>query len=302
MFDIARAQFYGGVVPCTIDYDLGYNAGKDWMNYTRTFPQGLYNIYCRDSSGSANTNCGTISQVTSGNATTTAGGAVTNQTTNYLGHFISLGRGYQSWTFDQALDTNNQVIAWAAAGDIETLRFTVAGGGENQHFFMLVPAVPALSPSQPHAFPRRRQRHSHVGYLCPVEHQRASVQWQWDGGSGGVNWTNIAGETNFAYSDVPGNVPTNTYQYRLAVSNFSANPTYAATALSSAPATITVAGPTAPLVVVNPVSIITYLSNITTFAGSFRAPSRSPPSGRSAPTEEQHRPSFPTRQTSPPCR
>ena len=63
------------------DYDVGFNSGGNWGNYTRNFPAGTYNIYLRGSDGiSAVSDNASLSLVTGGQTTT-------NQTTSRLGTF-----------------------------------------------------------------------------------------------------------------------------------------------------------------------------------------------------------------------
>ncbi len=49
------------------DYDVGYNSGGNWANYTRTYPAGTYNIYMRGANPNGATPDGaSISLVTGG--------------------------------------------------------------------------------------------------------------------------------------------------------------------------------------------------------------------------------------------
>ena len=63
------------------DYDVGFNDGGKWGNYTRTFPAGVYNIYRRGSDGNgSSTDSAGLALVTNGRGTST-------QTTTNLGTF-----------------------------------------------------------------------------------------------------------------------------------------------------------------------------------------------------------------------
>ena len=41
--DVLRPQY----LPGTNDYDVGYTAAGQWVNYTRTYPTGVFNVYLR---------------------------------------------------------------------------------------------------------------------------------------------------------------------------------------------------------------------------------------------------------------
>src|SRR5262249_16187804 len=75
--DFLRPAYAGGEQ----DYNVGFNNGGNWGNYTRTFPVGVYNIYMRAASPNGSpvtTDAASMSLVTSGQGTT-------NQTTTRLG-------------------------------------------------------------------------------------------------------------------------------------------------------------------------------------------------------------------------
>jgi hypothetical protein len=260
--DRPRTQYSGNT-----DYDVGYNTAGDWGNYTRTYPAGLYNIYCRIAGDVAVTaNACTMGLVTSGSATTHNGGASATQTTNYFGSFTTLDLGWQTYTFAPCVDTNGQLAAWAAAGDIETLRLTVAAANENQQFFMLVPAAPAVTPNVTTVF----QGGSSVTLsLDGKALHTPAYQWQTDNGSGGVTWSAISGATNSSYTVNPSSWATNTYQYRVVLTNISSKTGYTTDTAASLAVTLTVAGPTPPTIVQNPSSVTTVVGSIASFTASF---------------------------------
>lgn len=123
--DVKRAQYAN-----TNDYDVGWYDSGEWLNYTRTFPSGLYNVYARMSSpGSSTLN---LSQVTSGQGTT-------NQTTVSLGNFAQQnGLGWSSYSWVPLTDASGNLVKLNLGG-VSTLRAT-AGGNANFQFLMLVPA------------------------------------------------------------------------------------------------------------------------------------------------------------------
>jgi hypothetical protein len=129
------------------DVNVGFfdgGTGSDlpnWMNYTRTFPTGPFNVYTRVASGGG-TLSSTLAMVTSGVGTPT-------QTTNNLGIFTFPNTGgWQAYNYVPLRDSGGNLVRLDLAG-VATLRLTagIAGGGNN-NFLMLVPAntnLPAIS-------------------------------------------------------------------------------------------------------------------------------------------------------------
>jgi hypothetical protein len=111
------------------DYNIGYFDSGEWVNYTRNFPAGKYNIYARVSSGSGNSTI-TLSQVTSGQSTST-------QTTTPLGSFKYTGAGWENYQYVPLTDTYGNLVAVDLSG-VTTLRATAGVG--NMNFFLIVPA------------------------------------------------------------------------------------------------------------------------------------------------------------------
>jgi hypothetical protein len=123
--DVKRAQYAN-----TNDYDIGWFDAGEWLNYTRTFPSGLFNVYARMASpGSSTLN---LSRVTSGLGTT-------NQTTVSLGNFAQEnGLGWSSFSWVPLTDASGNLVKLTLGG-VATLRAT-SGGNANFQFCMLVPA------------------------------------------------------------------------------------------------------------------------------------------------------------------
>ena len=114
------------------DFNIGWFNPEWWLNYTRHFPAGTYNIWGRLATGSPYTNC-ILSKVTSGWGTMT-------QTTNVLGYFTDPNAsGYQAWHWVPLADTQGNMVAVAFDGNTNTLKITSVG--LNVNFIMLVPAV-----------------------------------------------------------------------------------------------------------------------------------------------------------------
>jgi len=123
-----------------IDYDLGWNDGGNWANYTRTYPAGEYNVYMR---GAGNTAGGSASL-----SLVTGGLGTTNQTNSILGTFtIPATGGWQSYTLVPLRDTGGNLIKFTSSGAVETLRVT-SGGGYNANYYAFFPAntnLPSLN-------------------------------------------------------------------------------------------------------------------------------------------------------------
>jgi hypothetical protein len=112
------------------DYAVGYFDGSDWLNYTRNFPTGKYNIYGRLAAGTA----GSIrmSMVTSGQGTS-------SQTTNYLGAFQMPVLGWGTYSYVPLTDVYGNLVS-VSLGGVNTLKVNAANAGGNMNFFFAVPA------------------------------------------------------------------------------------------------------------------------------------------------------------------
>jgi hypothetical protein len=133
--------------PAPAAYDLGFFNGGNWLNYTRNFPAGLYNIFVRAADGSTGGALGNvgISQVTSGWGTST-------QTTTNLGSFnIPVTGGWQTYTWVPLRDSSGNLVKFNGGGTTNTLKATSAGS-QNLFFYALFPAntnLPILSNLSP---------------------------------------------------------------------------------------------------------------------------------------------------------
>jgi hypothetical protein len=250
-----RIQYVSGGYP---DYDIGFNNGGDWGNYTRHYPAGVYNIYLRGSGGNGpQANACTIGLVTSGWGTT-------NQTTNHMGAFSVAGLGWGSYTWCPAFDTNGNLVAWGAGGDQETLRFTVARGNCNENFYLLVPAAPTLTPSATNIY----QGNAATLSFFPYAVSAPTMQWQTDNGSGGATWTNIAGATSTSYPVPSGSLSVKPYEYQVVVSILSNS---IPVSVTSAVVTVNILAPTKPVVVEDtyPASATAAVGLASSFTASF---------------------------------
>jgi len=256
--DVPRYQYSIAGYP---DFDIGFNNGGDWGNYTRNYPAGVYNIYLRGSGGNGpQANACTIGLVTSGWGTT-------NQTTNEMGAFSVVGLGWQTYTWCPAIGTDGNIVAWAAGGDQETLRFTVARGNCNENFYLLVPAVPTISPNTPNVY----QGSASTLSFFPYGLSAPTIQWQTDNGSGGVTWSSLSGATTTSYAVPSGSLPVGPIEYQV-VLNILSNAT--PISVTSAPVTINILAPTKPVVVEDtyPASATAAVGLASSFTASFTGP------------------------------
>ena len=113
------------------NYDVGWWVAGQWMNFTRTYPTGSYFVYGR---------------LAGGNNFQVQLDKVTDSTTNFLGSFAGLARGWTLYDWWPLVDTNGNRVT-VTLGGVSTLRVTSLGGA-NANFFMLAPAIPSAVPVQ----------------------------------------------------------------------------------------------------------------------------------------------------------
>lgn len=128
-----------------IDYDVGFNSGGDWGDYTRTYPAGTYNVYMRGSNGGENGG-GNVGAGFAQLSTVTSGAGTSTQTTSTNGTFVIYSTGnWQKYYFVPLKDQYGNLAAVTFSGGTETLRITTlgepSGGSYNANFYMLMPAV-----------------------------------------------------------------------------------------------------------------------------------------------------------------
>jgi hypothetical protein len=112
------------------DYKIGWFYGGEWVNFTRTFPAGNYNVYGRFAGGAGAATV-TFSKVT-------AGWGTPEQTVSSLGTFSFVGTGWSTFQYVPLKDANGNLVELNLSGQ-NTLRVTT-GGGADLNFVMLVPA------------------------------------------------------------------------------------------------------------------------------------------------------------------
>src|SRR5215469_16305732 len=114
------------------DYDIGFNNGGNWANYTRHYPPGQYNVFIRAADGNGpQGNAGDISKV-NGTASFANSGPY---------YFSVKSTGWQTYEWYPIVDSSNNpaVLTIPNDGTASTLRMTIDGGNCNENFFMLLP-------------------------------------------------------------------------------------------------------------------------------------------------------------------
>ena len=120
--------------PAPQPYDIGFFNGGDWLNYTRNFPAGLYNIFVRAADGSTGGALGNV-----GISVVTSEWGQSDQTTTNLGTFnIPVTGGWQTYVWVPLRDSSGNLVKFTG-GTTNTLRATSAGS-QNLFFFALFPA------------------------------------------------------------------------------------------------------------------------------------------------------------------
>jgi hypothetical protein len=117
--------------PGVQDHTVGYIRTGDWMNYSRHYPAGTYNIYAR-LAGGAGATVVSLSEMPSG---------------TLLGNFEFNGSDWGAYHYVPLVDADGNVLPFVFDGSKRTLRVTLVSGGDNMNFFMLAPAqtdVPLL--------------------------------------------------------------------------------------------------------------------------------------------------------------
>jgi len=136
--ELPRANFTSGGGSGT-DYSVGYFGNGAWLNYTRHYPAGTYNVVGRFAEGNNPTE-DTLSLV-AGDVTTV------NQTTTMLGTFPIVKSGWSSWTWSALVDGSGNPVKVTLDGSAKTFRLggtPIAGHDEaNVGFLMLVKVAPS---------------------------------------------------------------------------------------------------------------------------------------------------------------
>jgi hypothetical protein len=130
--DILRPQY---IATGFRDYSVGYFHTSEWLNYTRHFPAGTYNVYARMATALGATSFASLSLVTSGWGTTT-------QTTAPLGTFVvATNNSFETYGFYPLTDSSGNLANVTFNGSTNTLQLGRPSGPDiNVNFLVLVPA------------------------------------------------------------------------------------------------------------------------------------------------------------------
>ena len=119
----------------TNNYDLGYIVVNEWCNYTRKYAAGVYTIFKRAATATANAGLGTFAQVTDGLGTT-------KQTTNYIGTFglqTSSSGGWSTYAWYALTNSAGNLSKFNSDGtNAVTLRENTTGDW-NSDYYMIMP-------------------------------------------------------------------------------------------------------------------------------------------------------------------
>jgi hypothetical protein len=207
--DTARQKFLAAQVgdPTINDYKVGWFAGGEWVNYTRNYPAGTYNVYARFAGG-AGAASATLGKVTDGWGTT-------EQTLTNLGSFSFTGTSWSSFQYVPLKDAQGNLVPLTLGG-LNTLRLTTAGGGDI-NFLMLVPADtnrPVISAVYPDGLLLQQQtntfRFSVDSPGGPISDGSIALELNGVNVTPNLAITGSANSKTVLYAGLLPNVPTNT--------------------------------------------------------------------------------------------
>lgn len=117
-----------------VDYNLIWFGGGDWVNYTRDYPNGPFNIYARTAGAGAYSM--SLGRIISGFGTT-------NQVILPLGQFSSTGLGQNTFAWVPLTDAGGVApVTVDITGPTNTFQILTPTGDCYPNYFMLVPASP----------------------------------------------------------------------------------------------------------------------------------------------------------------
>ncbi|MBM3836925.1 MAG: hypothetical protein FJ398_02990 [Verrucomicrobia bacterium] len=138
--DLTRDKFTkaGGSAASVFDYDVGDIVAGEWMNYTRTFPAGTYEVYLRESLVNGTQVEAVLEKMTSDRSQP-------NQTTRTLGSFLAPRTGYllRNIPLTDGLGKSKVIVRLSG---LETLRLrqvssAPSDGGIFQNYLVFVPVA-----------------------------------------------------------------------------------------------------------------------------------------------------------------
>jgi hypothetical protein len=153
--DHARQKYVsaGGADAGVYDYDVGDIAEGEWLNYTRTFPAGTYEVYLREALANMASGDSVLERVT-GDPTQP------DQTTKVLGSFLGVRTGFQHRNFLLTDGTGTKKIIARLSGKV-TLRLRQvtadpSDGARYENYLIFIPvpdpglqraAISSITPS-----------------------------------------------------------------------------------------------------------------------------------------------------------
>ena len=109
------------------NYNVGWWSANGWLNFTRTYPVGNFNVYGRLAGGNGTAYSINFDEISG--------------TTNHLGNFVGVGRGFNFYDWIPLVNTNSGQLATVTLGGVTTLRTTTLLGEVNPNSVVFVPAV-----------------------------------------------------------------------------------------------------------------------------------------------------------------
>jgi len=171
------------------DYSIGYFSPNSWVNYTRHFPPGSYNVYARLAAGGGATTC-TLYRVTGGWGTT-------SQSTNLLGTFYVPNTAWENYNFIPLRDNSSNLVAVTFSGATNTLRLarpSAATSDCNANFLMLVPVFAANAIFDGTNFGLNFPTQSGFNYQVQYKNNLTDAAWTPLADIGGNDAMNVFGE------------------------------------------------------------------------------------------------------------
>jgi hypothetical protein len=110
------------------NYNVAWWETNAWLNFSRTCPTGKFNVYARLAGNDATAYSIRFDKLSGG-------------TTNYLGTFAAVGRGWNAFDWIPLVNTNTSQMAEVTLGGVAKLRATTLAGNVNPNNFLFVPVV-----------------------------------------------------------------------------------------------------------------------------------------------------------------
>jgi hypothetical protein len=123
------------------NYRIGWVDAGEWYNYTRTFPQGTYNVYA-----SIGKDAGTMGA----RLATVEGATTVNQTLTEIGTFQAPATG--AWGIQSLVPMRDQAgnLSAVTLGGLQTIRYTADFGNGDIDYILFVPTTSGPNPDLPH--------------------------------------------------------------------------------------------------------------------------------------------------------